>query len=377
MLPDKWIPEWFDEWSGKYPVGNIYKPAVWVGIGGGTIFVVAMLVSWGNPLPRESLQTGPRGTGMSVTKPVADLAIPDPSAADYYAEAPYAPEEGEAYARDIYQNVQVLGDLTEGNFNRVMMSITQWVAPEEGCAYCHAGADTGDYAADDLYTKVVARSMIGMTQSINEYWSGHVNANAEVGVTCYTCHRGQNVPTNIWFRIDPVNEGVAGWSANQNRATVQSQYTSLPSDALEKYLLEYESIKVHDLEAHVNENPSDPGVPTWQKAERTYSLMNYFSNSLGRNCVFCHNTRAFYDPGQVTPQWATATLGISMVQEINNDWMLPLETVLPANRLGPIYADVPKVACATCHKGYQRPIQGLNVIGDYPELAAAGVPVYE
>ena len=70
----------------------------------------------------------------------------------------------------------------------------------------------------------------------------------------------------------------------------------------------------------------------------------------------------------------TATLGISMVQEINNDWMLPLETVLPANRLGPIYADVPKVACATCHKGYQRPIQGLNVIGDYPELAAAGAP---
>ena len=377
MLRKNIIPEWFDEWTAKNPVGNIYKPAIKVGVAGGIAFAVIMAVTWGNPIPNESLQTGPRGTGMSVTKTVDTLSTPDPTIAEYFGDPPYEIEEGEPLARDIYENVQVLGDLTEGNFNRVMASITQWVAPDEGCAYCHAGANDGNYAADDLYTKVVARSMLQMTQTINDDWYGHVNANAEVGVNCYTCHRGQAVPSDIWFRISPVNEGVAGWSANQNRATVQSQYTSLPSDALESYLLEYETIKVHSLEAHVYENPSDAGVATWQNTERTYSLMNYFSNSLGRNCVFCHNSRAFYDASQVTPQWATASLGIAMVQDLNNEWMLPLEGVLPAERLGPIFADVPKVACATCHKGYQQPLQGTNVIANYPELAAPGAPVYE
>jgi photosynthetic reaction center cytochrome c subunit len=38
---------------------------------------------------------------------------------------------------DIYQNVQVLGDLSAGEFNRLMAAITAWVSPEEGCTYCH------------------------------------------------------------------------------------------------------------------------------------------------------------------------------------------------------------------------------------------------
>jgi len=62
-------------------------------------------------------------------------------------------------------------------------------------------------------------------------------------------------------------------------------------------------------------------------------------------------------------------LGISMVQEMNNDWLVPLRDVYPAHRLGPVYADAPKAACATCHKGYQKPLQGTNMIANYPELA--------
>jgi photosynthetic reaction center cytochrome c subunit len=50
---------------------------------------------------------------------------------------------------------------------------------------------------------------------------------------------------------------------------------------------------------------------------------------------------------------------------------------LPENRLGPIYADAPKAACKTCHKGYQQPLQGTNVIKDWPELATvSGEPDY-
>ncbi|MCF6445979.1 photosynthetic reaction center cytochrome PufC [Nereida sp. MMG025] len=362
------LPKWFDDWNSKNPV-DIYKPAIIVGAAGGAVFAAALLVTWGQPFATDSMQTGPRGTGMSVPEFKADLAKADPTIADYYTEAPYEVEAGEPLAKDIYENVQVLGDVSEGNFNRLMNAMTLWVAPDQGCAYCHAGADEGEYASDDLYTKVVARSMIQMTQSINEDWDGHVNANKEVGVNCYTCHRGQNVPSEIWFRMGAVNENVAGWAAVQNRATSISQSTSLPSDALEAYLLNYETIAVHDLESRVEGSPADGVTPTIQHTERTYSLMNYVSNSLGVNCVFCHNSRAFYDPAQVTPQWGTESLGISMVQELNNDWLVPLRDVYPENRLGPVFADAPKAACKTCHKGYQQPLQGLNVIADWPELA--------
>lgn len=370
------LPKWFTTWNKANP-SDIYGPAILVGSLGGAVFVAIGLMSFGQPYATDSMQTGPRGTGMSVPEFKADLAAPDPGIADIYTEAVYVPEGGEPLAKDIYQNVQVLGDLTEDNFNRVMLGMTQWVAPEQGCAYCHGDVALDEYGDDDLYTKVVARRMIEMTQNINENWDGHVNANKEVGVTCYTCHRGENVPSDIWFKVTPATERTAGWAAVQNRVTPLSQYTSLPSDALEKYLVDGESIKVHDLEAHADAYPSDEGYPTWQDTERTFSLMNYVSNSLGVNCVFCHNSRAFYDPGQVTPQWATAMLGIAMVTEMNNEYLIPLKDVYPPERLGPIYADAPKAACKTCHKAYQQPLQGTNVIGDWPELATTGAPVYE
>ena len=100
-----------------------------------------------------------------------------------------------------------------------------------------------------------------------------------------------------------------------------------------------------------------------------FSLMNHFANSLNVNCTFCHNTRAFYDPAQVTPQWATASVGIQMVLELNNDYLDPIGGLLPDNRLGPVYGDAPKAACMTCHKGYSKPLQGTPMLSDWPELA--------
>ncbi len=370
------LPKWFNDWNNKNPV-DIFGPAILVGALGGAVLVAAALVSLGQPYATDSLQTGPRGTGMSVPEFVADLSQPDPDIAEIFEDPPIIPEEGEPLAGDVYENVQVLGEVTEANFLRLMSAISLWVAPDEGCAYCHSGADEGNYADDDLYTKVVARRMIQMTQAINETWEGHVNANKQVGVTCFTCHRGEKVPSDIWFKIAPVNMAAEGWSAIQNRATIRSQYTSLPVDALETYLLEYNVIAVHNLESRVSEDLTDPDVPAIQDAERTYALMNYVSNSLGVNCVFCHNSRAFYDGGQVTPQWATASLGIAMVQDLNNTYLVPLRDTYPPERLGPIHADAPKAACKTCHKGYQQPLQGTNVIGDWPELQTTGTPVYE
>ena len=372
------FPKWFDKWNKENPT-DIFGPAILVGALGGAIFVAAMVVTWGQPSAGTAMQTGPRGTGMSVHEFNADRLTPDPTIEAYYTEEPYVPEGGEPLAKDIYDNVQVLGDLTEDNFNRLMLAMTQWVAPEEGCAYCHGDVDIEDYGSDYQYTKVVSRRMIQMTQNINENWDGHVNANKEVGVNCYTCHRGENVPSEIWFNITPATEATSGWASVQNRATSLSQSTSLPSNAIEVYLTDYDSqVNVHDLESRVAGVPGiTEDVQTIQKTEMTYSLMNYFSNSLGVNCVFCHNSRAFYDGSQNTPQWGTALLGRQMVIEMNQEYLIPLKTTYPENRLGPIFADAPKAACKTCHKGYQQPMQGMNAIADWPELASTEAPTYE
>lgn len=371
------LPKWFNEWNRANPT-NIYGPAILIGVIGSAVFVAALLVSWGQPYATKSMQTGPRGTGMVVPEFVAQVERADPTIETYYTEEPYVPEGGEALARNVYQNVQVLGDLTEDNFNRLMNAITQWVAPEQGCAYCHGDGGLETYASDDLYTKVVSRRMIQMTQNINENWESHVQSVAVVGVNCYTCHRGQNVPSDIWFNTTPVNEAASGWAAVQNRATSMSGSTSLPSNALEVYLTDYEPVNVHDLESRVSGVPGlTDGVATIQKTEMTFSLMNYFDNALGVNCVFCHNSRAFYDAAQHTPQWGVAQLGRQMVIEMNQEYLIPLQDTYPPERLGPIYADAPKAACRTCHKGYQRPMQGLNVIDHWPELATSGAPEYQ
>ena len=91
-----------------------------------------------------------------------------------------------------FKNVKVVGDLGVGEFTRLMVSITEWVAPQQGCTYCHS---TENMASDELYQKRVARRMLQMTQYINSSWKEkHVH---EAGVTCYTCHRGNPVPANI------------------------------------------------------------------------------------------------------------------------------------------------------------------------------------
>ena len=340
---------WFPKWNKENPT-DIYSGAIVIGAAMGGLLVAVLIMLYGSAYGTTSLQTGPRGAGMSVPEFNADLARPDPTIENYYTEEPYEVEEGEGLAKDIYENVQVLGNVSEGNFNRLMLAMTEWVAPEQGCAYCH---NEENLAADDKYTKIVSRRMIQMTQNLNENWDGHV---AETGVNCYSCHRGQNVPTGIWFKISPGLESAAGWSANQNIATDQSVSTSLPHDALEKLLLEDGQIAVHDLEPRVPGIPGQGDLASIQDTERTYSLMNYFSNSLGVNCTFCHNTRAFYDGGQITPQWATASLGIEMVRELNTEYLEPLADQYPEHRLGPKYGDAPKAACLTCHKGYQKPL---------------------
>jgi photosynthetic reaction center cytochrome c subunit len=317
----------------------------------------AVVLAGCEPPPVDTVQRGYRGTGMDeIYHPAtiaAELAKNQPPQLTPAASAD-GPKAGA-----IYQNVKVLGDLSVGQFAGLMVDITNWVAPAQGCTYCHVG---GNFAEDTLYTKVVARRMLQMTQHINGDWKQHV---AATGVTCYTCHRGNNVPTNIWFKsADGADaHGMLGWKAGQNAPDKSVGYASLPNDPFTSYLENSEEIRVNSTTAL----PEGPVNPSIKNAEATYGLMMHMSKSLGVNCTYCHNSRSFASWETSTPQRATAWYGIRMARDLNKTYLDSLNGVFPPNRLGPT-GDVPKLNCATCHQGAFKPLYGADILHGYPGL---------
>ena len=144
----------------------------------------AALLSGCDIPPQETVQRGYRGTGMEAVYSPEVLA--DLVAANQVPEAIPAVSSDGPKAGDIYQNVQVLGHLSVGEFTRLMAAITEWVSPEQGCNYCHVAGE--GFETDTLYTKKVSRVMIAMTQNANENWGAHVGAPVLVGVLRHGNH---------------------------------------------------------------------------------------------------------------------------------------------------------------------------------------------
>jgi photosynthetic reaction center cytochrome c subunit len=206
--------------------------------------------------------------------------------------------------------------------------------------------------------------MLRMTRHINTDWTTHV---AATGVTCYTCHRGQPVPAKTWFSApDRLVDGDSVVRPPQRLPTYAAANTALPIQALDDYLLHDDNIRVVGPAALQSGNRHSV-----LQARDTYGLMMVMSESLGVNCTFCHYTPAFYNWDQSTPQRAVAWYGIRMVRDLNNSVMVPLTSQLPHERLGPA-GDVPKIYCATCHQGSNKPLYGVAMLKDYPELVRPG-----
>jgi photosynthetic reaction center cytochrome c subunit len=328
--------------------------------------------------PMQSTQQGYRGTGMQdVQNP--RLAAAAKAALPAVPDLPPSAGNDGPKAKDVYQNVKVLGDLSVGEFTRHMLAITQWVSPEQGCNYCHNPQNLAD---DSVYTKVVARRMIEMNRHLNVDWSKHVG---QTGVTCYTCHRGKPVPEYVTYAAATPKNNYArpgmGNDAGQNKAEPSIALASLPHDPFTPYLLGNETIRVQGTQPL----PYDEHRTSTKQAEFTYSLMNHISKSLGVNCTFCHNTQSFLSWND---KRVTAWHGIQMARDLNNAYLVPLTKTFPANRLGPT-GDVAKVACSTCHQGVNKPLGGLEMAKGWPGLmttamaapaavaapAAAAVPV--
>ena len=317
--------------------------------------------------PVESVQRGFRGTAMvQVYNPRTVASEADVNTVPTLAPAARIRKDGPT-AGGAYQNVQVLGDLSIAEFGRTMNEISGWIAPQQSCAYCHVEAD---FASDEKYTKVVARRMLQMTRRINSTWTAHV---AQTGVTCYTCHRGQPLPAESWFTpVAPdLRSNFIGGNRDQNAPETTAGLASLPSGAFAKYLVSESNSK--NIRVAGTTALGTDHTASIQDTESTYSLMIHMSKSLGVNCTYCHNSRAFSDWSQSTPQRGTAWYGIRMVRDLNTNFLEPLGGTFPAvpeGRLGPLN-DAAKVNCATCHRGAYKPLYGAQMAKHYPALYEA------
>ena len=319
-----------------------------------------LTAGWEHP-PINSVQSGYRGGGQATLYSPSDMARQ--LAENPVPVAPVAADMGGPRASEVYQNIKVLGNLSAGQFIRLMQGMTEWLAPEQGCSYCHAN---GNFASDARYTKRVARRMIQMTRQINTHWSKHV---AKVGVTCYTCHRGLHVPAQSWVDTDQdkATEGMVVADNGQPPNKGMGFFASLPSDSYSALLDKHGQIRVQ----------GDTALPTGnrssiQQGERTFALMIHMSNALGVNCAFCHNSRNFGGKSSTYPHQLRALYGIHMVRDINNHYISPLAPIFPPERK--VNGKVYKVNCASCHQGVYKPLYGARMVANYPELAVPDNP---
>lgn len=306
--------------------------------------------------PKESYQNGYRGTGMNSVMVKASAAAEEVPAPPYDPPGTDGPRAG-----DLYPGLEVLGDVSEEQFNYTMAAITAWVAPEEGCAYCH---DPADMASDAKYTKAVSRRMIAMTRELNQDWTNHVG---DTGVTCWTCHRGEAVPNEYWtLPEDAAHQGIVGNKDGQNDPVSNSAYSSLPNAAVARYLL---GGPLPQTSRVVTKGvfPTPENTTSTMETEQTYAIMLHISQALGVNCTYCHNAQSFQSWENSNPFRETAYYGLDMVRRINFGYLSPLADVLPENRKGAL-GDPFKVNCTTCHRGQNKPLGGVPMARDYPAL---------
>lgn len=330
---------------------------VWPWIGAGAALLVVLFIflvpQWRAPGP--GVGVGPPGQAMVQFAPTDAEAkvqnLPAPGLAPLPADA--------QHLTGGFKNVTVLTDVNAGDFMRLQQAMTAWVAPKEGCGFCHAQG--GDYASDANPRKAAARTMLAMTRTINANWKSHVGA---AGVTCFACHRGQPVPADLWFQSPPRahphgTEPTDDW--NEAATTVR---TFFPNEGYEEYLLQTTPAHGEPLTAL----PTGT-APTFVEVKRLYEAMMQMSDGMGVNCGYCHHSRNFADWSQSTPMRWSGYSGIVMTRDLNRGFLLKLGQELPMTRTAvhpPLAISQPDrlkgpqkgnglADCATCHHGAPKP----------------------
>lgn len=189
-----------------------------------------------------------------------------------------------------FVNVRNLEFMSEVELARSMAFFTRSLGVK--CQFCHL---PGDYTSDERFSKQMAREMVSMLQTLNrEYF-------AEDPITCYTCHRGADLPQRL-------PEGTARIPRLFSRQEVE------PGPG------EFENVQ---LLKHLD-------------ADELEDVMNFFTEALGVTCSTCHVVPRY--PLDDKPEKLRAREMIRMVQHVNRD-------IFHSSR----------VSCHTCHAGGEHP----------------------
>jgi hypothetical protein len=152
-----------------------------------------------SPRPSASPAAAPSAAPSAVPAGSPAAATPSGSPPPYAAENErYIAEvqaaikgKEELPAKDVFKNVQMLGDLPAARVLRTMQAFTR--ALGVACTKCHV---PGQFESDEKDDKGVTRDMMKMTRAINEDYLKKIAALADdkPNVNCNTCHRGQAKP---------------------------------------------------------------------------------------------------------------------------------------------------------------------------------------
>ena len=325
-------------------------------------------------------------TWMPVPRSAEEVAFPQnvqfynkAELSDYNkAPTPLAPAaEGGPSATQAYQNVKVLTDVSAAEFMRIQYAITAWVSPKQGCAFCHEGTN---WASDAKPTKAAARVMLQMTRHLNTDWSSHV---APAGMTCYTCHRGQPVPSDTWFPDKPKPTHQMAEATENWQEIGDTVHKFFPDAGYAEYYLKDEPIRVQSETIEPNHS-----ISSWPEAKNIYEMMMEMSDDIGVNCGYCHQSRNWASWQQSSPYRWSGYDALRLVRQVNNDFMLRIAELVPQTRTLAGETTIPAmpvrmqgaqpgnglVACGTCHQGLTNPLNGANMVNDYPGLGPLAPP---
>ena len=291
-----------------------------------------------------------------------------------------AAADGGPKAGAVYKNVKVLTDVSAAEFMRLQQAITNWVAPQQGCAFCH---DKNDYSSDSKPTKIAARRMLEMTRYVNSAWATHVNP---TGVTCYTCHRGQPVPAEVWWPRVPKPQRRFIDASEPWHESADTVSTFFPDAGYAEYYLQDNPIALQSTTALRSNDVAAQVV-----VKRVYEMMMQMSLQIGVNCGYCHNSRAFEDWSQSSPMRWTGYYALRLIRDLNRNYLLPLAQMIPQQRTLVHPTPVPVIpadekgqqpgnallTCETCHYRLPNPMNGVNMLKDYPGLVGTSAPAKE
>ena len=151
--------------------------------------------------PIEAVQHGFRGTAMDL---IYNPRILAEQAENNAVPASYGPAPADGpKAGAVYKNVKVLNNLSVAQFTAFMVSMTSWVAPEQGCTYCHNSRNFSSWE-ESPPQRAKAWYAIRMAQDINNNYMEPITGlfpPHRLGPTgdvakanCGTCHQGAYKP---------------------------------------------------------------------------------------------------------------------------------------------------------------------------------------